>query len=99
MNDDSSTSAVSFRIYRFVGGLGYIAIWSGLAGGTALYLLSQPRLSQSVLAATFGVLIALPIVNVIAALAEEARRRDWVFVGLAAAVLALVAVAVAAQLG
>ena len=99
MNDDTSTPGSSFRIHRFVGGSGYIAIWSGLAGGTALYLLNQPRLSQYVLAATFGVLIAMPIVNLIAALAEEARRRDWVFVGLAAAVLALVAIAVVSQLG
>ena len=99
MNDDTSPPGVSFRIHRFVGASGYVAIWSGLAGGTALYLFNQALLSKYVLAATFGVLVALPIVNVIAALAEEARRRDWVFVGLAGALLALVAIAVTSQLG
>ena len=72
---------------------GYLAVVLGLGGGTVLFLLDHAAMSRGVLAATLLVLVALPIVNVIAVLAEEIARRDWVFAGLALAVLALLWVA------
>lgn len=44
--------------------------------------------------ASFGVLLALPFVNLAAAVVEEARRREWVYVAAAAVVVALLIYAI-----
>jgi hypothetical protein len=98
MSEDVPATGLLYRLHRIVGAAGYSAIWAGLVAGTVLYLFDQPAFSKAVLGATFGVLIVLPIANVLIALCEEARRRDWIFVGLASAVLGLVAFAVVRQL-
>lgn len=46
-----------------------------------------------------GVLLAIPVLNVVAALLEEVGRRDWPFVAAALVVLALVAYSVVDKLG
>jgi uncharacterized membrane protein len=80
-------------VRRQVARAGYLAVVLGLSGGTVLYLLDQGAMSRGVLGATLVVLVALPILNVLAVLAEEIERRDWIFAGLALAVLALLWVA------
>jgi hypothetical protein len=72
---------------------GYLAVILGLGGGTVLFLLDHAAMSRGVLGATLFFLVALPIVNVLSVLAEEIARRDWIFAGLAVAVLALLWVA------
>ena len=98
MSEDVSATGFLYRLHRVTGAAGYSAIWAGLVTGTVLSLFDRSGLSKPVLAATFVVLIVLPIANVVIALCEEARRRDWIFVGLASAVLGLVVFAVVRQL-
>ena len=50
------------------------------------------------LAWTCGLLIALPVVNVLWVLFDEIRRRDWGFVLLATGVVALLAYTLASKL-
>jgi uncharacterized membrane protein len=45
--------------------------------------------SRNCLVAGLGVIVALPVVNVVAALVEELRRREWVFLAAAIAVLGI----------
>ena len=70
----------------FIAGLG---LW---AAGAAGY-------STRVLLAACGLLVAMPIVALLAALAEEVRRRDWPFVCAAGVVVLLVAYSIAVRLG
>jgi hypothetical protein len=79
---------------RRIGRTAFVAVVAGLSVGLAAYFGRQAALSTSILAWTVGILFALPIVNVLAVLAEEVRRRDWAFVWLAIAVLGLLAFAV-----
>ena len=69
---------------------GYLTVVLGLGGGTVLFLLGQAAMSRGVLGATLLALVALPIVNLIAVLAEEIARRDWTLSALALIVLSLV---------
>ena len=80
----------SDRIRDNWGRLAYGAVFAGLATGIMLFRLRQPAAATLALKATCGLLISLPIVNVILVLAEEVRRRDWIFVMLAVVVLALI---------
>lgn len=82
------------RLQRRIGRTAFGAIVAGLAMGLLLFLLSQPLRSARVFALTCGLLMVLPIVNVLAVLVDEIRRRDWVFVMVAAAILGLVAYSV-----
>jgi hypothetical protein len=68
----------------------YAVVLAGLAGGVGLELVHLPA-APTVLAVTCGVLVALPVINVLFVIADEIRRRDWVFASLAVAVLALLA--------
>ena len=47
---------------------------------------------RSVLGFACAVLVAMPVLNVVAVLAEEIRRRDWPFVCAAAFVLLMLAI-------
>lgn len=80
---------------RRIGRAAFAAVGAGLSAGILLFLLGQPSLSSAILAFTLCLLLALPVVNVLAVLAEEVGRRDWGFAGLALAVLAMLAYAVA----
>ena len=81
------------RLRNQIARAGYLTVILGLGDGTVLFLLDHAAMSRSVLAATLLMLVALPILNVLAVLAEEIARRDWIFAGLALAVLALLWVA------
>lgn len=94
------TTSGSFaeRVRDNWGRMAYSAVVLGLAAGIFFYLLHQRSAASMILRATCGLLIALPIVNVVMVLAEEVRRRDWVFVALAAGVLALIGWTIAIKL-
>ena len=76
----------------------FFAVVAGLAAGFLLHRIGQTGAATLVLAATCALLIALPVVNVITVLIEEVRRKDWTFVALAIAVLALIAFTIASKL-
>ena len=90
-HDPRLDPAIVERTERTVGRGGYAVVVGGLVFGMFLLILGQADLSKSVLTATCGVLITLPVVSVLAIFAEEIRRRDWGFALLAATVLALLA--------
>lgn len=77
------------RAQRTVARTGYGLVVAGLAVGLLLLIFGRASASATLLAATCGVLIGLPVLNVVAMLAEEIRRRDWTFMWLAATVLGL----------
>jgi hypothetical protein len=62
-----------------------------LASGLALFYGGSAGLSMRFFSAAFVVLVAMPILAVVAVLIEEIRGRDWTFVGAAGFVLALIA--------
>lgn len=68
-----------------------VLLVAGLAGADSTW-------SIEVLAAACALLIAVPIVNVVAVFAEEVRSRDWPFVASAAAVLLLLAYTIVSKL-
>ena len=82
------------HIRRRIGQAGFVVAFAGLSVGVALFLLNQRETSTLVLMAAVSVLLAMPIVNVVAVLAGEVRQRDWGFASLAVAVLALLGWAV-----
>ena len=90
MTSDPNVSNVE-RTRRAIGQSGYLAAMLGLLTGIVLFVAGQPAMSRGVLGATLGILLLMPVVNVLAILAEEVRRRDWSFVVVAAVVLGLLA--------
>ena len=85
------------RIRDNWGRMAYSAVVLGLAGGIFFSLLRLNVSASIILAATCGLLITLPIVNVVLVLLTEIRRRDWAFVGLALLVLGLIGWAIASK--
>jgi hypothetical protein len=77
------------RVRRAIGRAGFVFASTALAFGTAMFLSHFGALSANLFVAAIAILIALPAVNVLAVLAEEVRRRDWLFVGLAVGVTAM----------
>ena len=91
MKEQSSADArIITRLHQAIGRSGFGGVVAGLAAGTLLLAMRHLVASADVLAATCGLLVVLPVANVLWVLAVEVRRRDWLFAGLAAAVLALV---------
>ena len=93
MTDETAVpdrESLSGRIRDNWGRVAYGAVFAGLATGIMLFRLNQPAAASLALLATCCLLISLPIVNLTMVLADEIRRRDWMFVLLAAAVLALI---------
>jgi hypothetical protein len=86
------TTGESFgqRVRDNWGRMAYGGVVLGLAGGIFFSILRQTSGASLILAATCGLLIALPICNLAMVLAEEIRRRDWAFVALAVFVLGLI---------
>jgi hypothetical protein len=72
-----------------IGRAGFVVFVGGLLAGLLAFALRQGTISTHFLTASCGVMIMLPVVNVIAVFAEEMRRRDWGFAAIAAAVLGL----------
>jgi hypothetical protein len=86
------------RARGLFGRVAYGGVVLGLCAGVGLQFLQQQSMASVVLALTCGLLMTVPVVNLVAVLAEEVRRRDWAFAALAAAVLALIGYAVMARL-
>lgn len=76
----------------------YHGVVAGMVAGIFLYVLHLHAASVFVLASTCGLMIVLPVVNVLAVLVDEVRRRDLGFALLAAAVLGLLAYTFAVRL-
>ena len=92
MNPEHETgSSVMAWAQVAIGRPGYLIAFAGLFGGAVMYFAGQPVGSRAIFALIFGLLIALPLVNVAAILLEEVRRRDWVFAGIAVVVLTVLA--------
>ena len=83
----------------------HISLWAlGLATclftvGIVLAEIGRPAASRLVLESGVAILLAIPILNAIAALLEEVGRRDWPFVAAGILVLGLVAYGVLEKLG
>jgi uncharacterized membrane protein HdeD (DUF308 family) len=93
--DDEMTTIERWR--RAIGRGAFRVVVAGLAAGVGLFVLGQWPLSSLILRIVVGLLLVLPVINVLAVLAEEVRRRDWAFTLLALTVLALLAEVVAEQ--
>jgi Kef-type K+ transport system membrane component KefB len=79
---------------RSVGRAGFIVAVTGLVTGVVLFALGHLTASTRAFQLTIGVLLAMPVKNVVAVMADEVRRRDWWFGLLAVAVLAELAFSV-----
>ena len=73
------------RIARWGLSIGGAALGVGLVAGIGGW--TGP--SRICLIAGLGAIVALPVVNVVAEVGEELRRREWVFLAAAVAVLAI----------
>ena len=89
--EHDSHSGVMAWVQLTIGRPGYLIAFLGLCTGTVLYFLGQTAAARGIFVVIFVLLIALPAANVCAILVEEARRRDWPFVGIAMGVLGLLA--------
>ena len=70
-----------------------------LIAGLTLSALGLSRESVVVLGSGCAILLATPVFNVVSALLEEVRRREWPFVAAAFLVLALLAYNILEKLG
>ena len=86
------------RARRAIGRAGYLFALVGLAAGTVMFLAGSRDLSGHLFRASIGILLVMPVINVVAVLAEEVARRDWGFVGLAAGALTVLAYALLSRL-
>jgi hypothetical protein len=77
------------RLRLSIGRASFAAILIGLAGGLLLLAAAQRDTARDVFIAVIAVLATLPVMNVVAIVAEEVRRRDWTFVVVALGVLGL----------
>lgn len=71
---------------------GLFVVTALLAAGLLLWPLGYLEASTETLQLATIVLVVMPITGVLALLFEEIRRRDWVFVGAAVLVIAMLGV-------
>jgi hypothetical protein len=84
---DADTSDIE-RLRLKIGRAGVAVAMAGLAAATVLFFTGQGAASVLLFQISFGVLLAMPVKNVLAVIADEIRRRDWWFAVLALGVLA-----------
>ena len=82
------------KMRRAVGRAGFVTAVAGLVAGVVLLVLGYDEVSARVFQIAFGVLLAMPVKNVLAVMADELLRRDWWFSLLAIGVLAELAFSV-----
>jgi len=98
MNRDNDLNLAAIeQLRRSIGRGAFGLVVASLTMGIVFHVLGQGPASAWFLAAAVGVLIAIPIVNVLAVLAVEVRQRERDFAGLAVAVLGLLAYAVSSK--
>ena len=88
---DSSRPTVMAWVQVRIGRPGYAIAFAGLAAGSLLHFARLSAPARHVFEVVFALLLALPAMNVVGVLIEEARSRDWAFAGLAVVVLSLLA--------
>lgn len=86
----SGESAVE-RVRRWISRVAIAATLALLVTGLALYYGGAASLAMTCFRGAFIVLVAMPIVAVVAVLIEELRGRDWTFAGATLVVLGLLA--------
>jgi hypothetical protein len=86
MDLSADTSDIE-RARRAVDRVGFVIGVGGLLLGVALFFAGYRTGAARIFAAALAVLLAMPIKNVLAVLADEVRRRDWWFALLAVGVL------------
>lgn len=98
MTSDSvdDTSGIEL-LRRGIGRAGVVFGVVSMSAASVLHFAGWSEMSMRVFAVAFGVLLAMPVKNVLAVLAEEIRKRDWWFVFLAVAVLVELVVTVVDQ--
>jgi hypothetical protein len=82
------------RVRALVSRAGLVVIAVLLAVGLSFSAAGDAETSTSLLRIACGLLVAMPIVSVLALTAEEIRVRDWFFVATCVAVVALIAIGV-----
>ena len=88
---DVNGDSVIERTRQWVNRVAIAATLVLLTIGLALYYAGSADASMTCFRGVFFVLVAMPIVAVVAVLIEEIRGRDWTFVGAALIVLGLIA--------
>ena len=96
--DDPTASAIRRTSARFAR-VALVAVFALLAGTLLLAPAAAPWLADRLFAAALALLLSVPVVNVISELVDECQRRDWIFVGAAALVLALIGWTAITKLG
>lgn len=76
------------RVRRFIGRVGFVVGVSALFTAVVLFSLGNRTVPAYLFPFALGVLLAMPVKNVFAVLADEVLRRDWWFALLAVGVLA-----------
>lgn len=79
------------RVRRGISRVSVVVAIALLCVGLAAAAQGSVGLSAALFQATFCLLLAMPVVNVLAVLLEEIRGRDWTFVAIALVVTALIA--------
>ena len=95
---DSPVESPIERWREIAGRVAIAVIAVAFAAGLVLWFADLPERATAVLSAGCLLLVAMPIVNVLAVLGEEIRRRDWPFACAAALVLLLLAIGIASRL-
>lgn len=92
---DSVVERARRLISRFALGLAMCL----LAAGLIVFETGRTELSLAILKSGAALLLAIPVLNAIAAVLEEIGRRDWPFVAAGLLVIGLVAYSVVEKLG
>lgn len=79
------------RVRALVSRAGLVVIAGLLVVGLGFSAAGDVVTSTSLLRIACGLLVAMPIVSVLALTAEEIRARDWLFVATCVGVIALIA--------
>jgi len=86
------------RLRRNVGRVGFVVAVTALVAAVVASALGYRVVSARLFPIAFVVLLAMPVKNVLAVLADEVIRRDWWFGLLAVCVLAELSVSLLTQL-
>ena len=82
------------KLRRTIGRAGFLVAVGALVGAVVLFSLGYRAASAQLFPLALIVLIAMPVKNVFAVLADEVLRRDWWFSLLAIAVIAELALSI-----